>query len=59
MVGGRSARDDVRLELMGGFRLLAGGAPADLVGNAERLLAYLALTGPVARVVAAGAVGGS
>ena len=56
MVGGRSARADVRLELMGGFRLLAGNAPADLVGNAERLLAYLALSGPVARVVAAGAL---
>ncbi|SCL29410.1 DNA-binding transcriptional activator of the SARP family [Micromonospora rhizosphaerae] len=45
---------DVRLELMGGFRLLADGATADIVGNAERLLAYLALTGPVARAVVAG-----
>ncbi|MGC5020792.1 AfsR/SARP family transcriptional regulator [Micromonospora sp. DT47] len=53
-VDGPSPRADVRLELMGGFRLLAGGATADVVGNAQRLLAYLALTGPAARVVAAG-----
>lgn len=54
IVSGPAPRADVRLALLGGFRLLAGGVPADVVGNAERLLAYLALTGPVARVVAAG-----
>jgi DNA-binding SARP family transcriptional activator len=41
---------------VGGFRLLAGGRPVPLVGNAERLLAYLALSGPVPRVVAAGSL---
>ncbi|HEX2772227.1 MAG TPA: BTAD domain-containing putative transcriptional regulator [Micromonosporaceae bacterium] len=44
----------VRLELVDGFRLLADGRAVETVGTAERLLAYLALTGPAARAVAAG-----
>lgn len=45
---------DVRLDLLEGFRLLCDGRTVVLVGNAQRLLAYLALTGPAARAVAAG-----
>lgn len=45
---------NVHLDLIGGFRLLAGGHPVALTGTGQRLVAYLALGGPTARVVTAG-----
>ncbi|GIJ75033.1 AfsR/SARP family transcriptional regulator [Virgisporangium ochraceum] len=45
---------NVHLDLIGGFRLLAGGHPVVLTGTGQRLVAYLALGGPAARVVTAG-----
>jgi DNA-binding SARP family transcriptional activator len=44
----------VRLELLDGFRLEVDGGPVATLNSAQRLVAYLALHGPVARVVAAG-----
>jgi DNA-binding SARP family transcriptional activator len=48
----------VRLDLIDGFRLEIDGAPVNPHASAERLLAFLALRGPVARVVAAGTLWG-
>lgn len=44
----------VRLGLLDGFRLQVGDGLVKALASAERLLAYLALRGPVPRVVAAG-----
>jgi DNA-binding SARP family transcriptional activator len=47
-------RETLRLELIGGFRLLRDGSPVALMADAQRLMAYLALNGPAARLVTAG-----
>lgn len=54
---GQPART-VRLEMLDGFRLEVDGARVDPLASAQRLLAFLALGGPVARVVAAGTLWG-
>jgi DNA-binding SARP family transcriptional activator len=43
-----------RLGLLDGFRLEAGGRPVHVLASTQRLLALLALHGPVPRLVAAG-----
>jgi DNA-binding SARP family transcriptional activator len=45
---------NVHLNLIGGFRLLVRGDPVALTGTGQRLVAYLALSGPAARAVTAG-----
>jgi DNA-binding SARP family transcriptional activator len=52
------APNEVRLELLDGFRLTVAGVPIDPLVSAQRLLAFLALRGPVARAVAAGTLWG-
>jgi SARP family transcriptional regulator, regulator of embCAB operon len=42
---GRFARNRPRVEVLGGFRLLDGGVPADQSSGSERILALLALRG--------------
>lgn len=54
----RQLTTTVRLDLLDGFRLEADGSRVDALASAQRLLAFLALRGPVARVVAAGTLWG-
>jgi DNA-binding SARP family transcriptional activator len=48
----------VRLQLLEGFRLTVDGSVVDTLASAQRLLAFLALRGPVVRAVAAGTLWG-
>jgi DNA-binding SARP family transcriptional activator len=48
----------VRLELLDGFQLVVNDRPVNALNSAQRLLAFLAIRGPVARVVAAGTLWG-
>ena len=48
----------IRLELLDGFRLEVNGIRVDPLASAQRLLAFLALQGPVVRAVAAGTLWG-
>jgi DNA-binding SARP family transcriptional activator len=54
VVESRNLSKAVRLELLDGFRLEVHGARVNTLTSAQRLLAYLALRGRVARVVVAG-----
>jgi DNA-binding SARP family transcriptional activator len=49
-----SGTQTVRLGLLDGFRLEAAGRPVHVLASTQRLLALLALHGPVPRLVAAG-----
>ena len=55
---GASPVSTVRLELLDGFQLVVDDHPVNALNSAQRLLAFLALRGPVARVVAAGTLWG-
>jgi DNA-binding SARP family transcriptional activator len=46
--------ETTRLGLLDGFRLEAGGRPVHVLASTQRLLALLALHGPIPRLVAAG-----
>jgi DNA-binding SARP family transcriptional activator len=48
----------VRLELFDGFQLMVDDHPVNALASAQRLLAFLALRGPIARVVVAGTLWG-